>query len=1399
MSEATSDEEATVASALDHPWHLLEDARASRESSKKQLIALLEQVGVSDRRVREDYEGRFAIELLQNAHDACFDDDLVGQAWFVLTESALLVGNQGRPFDGDRITALTRLGASTKRTDNQRRVIGYKGIGFSSVFSVTNRPQISSDGIFFGFDRAKADEAILAHLGRRAKHLAARCFPFRLTEEDFESDVDAVGALHAQGAVTVIRLPLDRQSVDEVSEVVSRSLTAEALLFMPHLDALTVEDASGSRRWKRTEGKPVGPGSLVHLDGDDGQRRSWLTASSTVEAPAETRHLEDDIWHTVEWLNASVALPWSGNKIDPDRGPQTLHVYFPTDDQVGRALLAHGDFFLHSSRRFVQDTGPGGKVTEAVGRGVVELAVQLAEAVAGRGGELLQALAYTSPPSGYGATLSALLDERLRQARIVRSHTRNSVLRAADLSVLETHLVPDEHRRLFDALRDPHTLVAFDDDSGPASALLQTLGVDTLSPSETAERLSMAKVRGSYDDAIRLLRDWYESLNANAKRTVRASLTGNATVRDEAGKWRPASEVRRYERDLPTPPLRLRPARLRVPSGFDLNAFVNTALNVQPLTAATLFDDVLTGVADAGSVTATETRKTLRFLLEVYRKHPDAFDRDDERLGEVRVPTRAIPDRRGGRPDWRPANRAYFPSAVTGDRLTEELYAGFGEAEFIDIASTGLTGPDVAPFLQALGVLAAPRLIEHDIDTADPVGLSPLAKEWIASEGVQSAACTRHQRFAAKVSTTIIDRFDRLVADRDVERNRRLADVIARLEEPGGESATVSCGLSSCYHRGRVPGLQSWLMSTQEWIPTRDGGPLRWAQPSRAWYGVPKSQLVLPRAQLDDQVAERLGCVSFGKPTVDAVEAALRSLSRRYASLGDAPSEIVSTADLLIDRLENALTPQTARRQRVPLPGVLDGARCWSTRPIVADVQGVDCLPQVTLLPEGAWPAVASAYELQRASEVVSWEIRISEAAVTDLVLDDQTRAELVALLTRKSDRNVVARLVGRLAEQPVASVYLDLRLGEASHARTPLLSFFLTRKVDPATEKLTGGTLFTTPDTPGDFYLLAAELADYLGSGQPDLIHSYFTARGQVLRRERVDEARIEEARAALETIPFEDVQPINLVSDPSELFVIPDPATTEGETADDEEPADFSSAWPSAPPQQRQADSTRDQRRGDSGTGPPEDGAAAGLGARPSSGAGGSGSRSGAPPELRMWATHDGTEISFTETTPQPAPFGSYTPQMRNERPAPTSTDESLADAIDEVDDRAMNLVRAFGESLDARVERVDRQYRGWDMEFHFDDEWWPVEVKGMAQESRGFVITRNELLAARTEPHYRFVVVTGLRAGRGQLAMVRAESEHLESANLEPLSWLVTPWRGLPIESEHIWAIEHVDQAT
>src|SRR5205814_5816565 len=126
------------------------------------------------------------------------------------------------------------------------------------------------------------------------------------------------------------------------------------------------------------------------------------------------------LWADVRELEAAVAVPWRKGP-DPDAGEQRLHVYFPTDDELGRALLIHGVFYVDSGRRHIEKQGPGGDVSRAVAAAAAKLAATLAESIAAQGGQpLLECLAQTGHAAGFGETMGELLQDALRGARIAR-------------------------------------------------------------------------------------------------------------------------------------------------------------------------------------------------------------------------------------------------------------------------------------------------------------------------------------------------------------------------------------------------------------------------------------------------------------------------------------------------------------------------------------------------------------------------------------------------------------------------------------------------------------------------------------------------------------------------------------------------------------------------------------------------------------------------------------------------------------------------------------------------------------------------------------------------------------------------------------------------------------------
>ena len=96
----------------------------------------------------------FILELLQNAEDAGLGLQSSGTFEVIINQSRAKVIHNGRPFSEEDARALCGI-RSSKKPENG--TLGYLGIGFKSVFKVTDCPEIYSGGFQFKFDRNYKD------------------------------------------------------------------------------------------------------------------------------------------------------------------------------------------------------------------------------------------------------------------------------------------------------------------------------------------------------------------------------------------------------------------------------------------------------------------------------------------------------------------------------------------------------------------------------------------------------------------------------------------------------------------------------------------------------------------------------------------------------------------------------------------------------------------------------------------------------------------------------------------------------------------------------------------------------------------------------------------------------------------------------------------------------------------------------------------------------------------------------------------------------------------------------------------------------------------------------------------------------------------------------------------
>lgn len=100
----------------------------------------------------------FVLELVQNADDNSYLDptpspasSFVPSLKFTLSKHCIIVLNNETGFSEKNIRAICDVGRSTK-DHNASGYIGQKGIGFKSVFRVTETPEVHSRGYHIRFD-----------------------------------------------------------------------------------------------------------------------------------------------------------------------------------------------------------------------------------------------------------------------------------------------------------------------------------------------------------------------------------------------------------------------------------------------------------------------------------------------------------------------------------------------------------------------------------------------------------------------------------------------------------------------------------------------------------------------------------------------------------------------------------------------------------------------------------------------------------------------------------------------------------------------------------------------------------------------------------------------------------------------------------------------------------------------------------------------------------------------------------------------------------------------------------------------------------------------------------------------------------------------------------------------
>lgn len=304
---------------------LAPDAEAAAEGMRRKLSSAL-------RLLSDDLystKTHFVLELIQNADDNAYEIGVAPEIQIGISPSTLRIWNNEQGFTHENVRALCSVGESTK--SKKVGFIGEKGIGFKSVFQVSDTPEIHSNGFHFRFNMSNPEE----HLGYVVPHWI----------EPEES---------ISGRGTTIILPAKAR--ESFTHAVLSELDARLLLFL--------------RKLRRIELRT--PGEEVSMQRLDAAGFAVLQTDRHIHGSEATRTRQSYLH-----VSTSVSMVATPDDKRPEALDSEMILAFPVDE-AGKALATpdcatfaflpirtfgfrfcvQADFLLSSAREDIQTARP---------------------------------------------------------------------------------------------------------------------------------------------------------------------------------------------------------------------------------------------------------------------------------------------------------------------------------------------------------------------------------------------------------------------------------------------------------------------------------------------------------------------------------------------------------------------------------------------------------------------------------------------------------------------------------------------------------------------------------------------------------------------------------------------------------------------------------------------------------------------------------------------------------------------------------------------------------------------------------------------------------------------------------------------------------------------------------
>lgn len=316
-----------------HIREICDDYRRSSDRTRDSLAGAIDRLQKAFSR-----RGHFIMEFIQNA-----DDAKANQLVVYVSNDKVQVFNNGQPFEPKDVESICKVGRSSKTVEDY---IGYLGVGFKSVFLISENPQIYSTTYRFKFNK---------YHWAKPETLPWQIMPIWI-KEPFDEKWN-----------TTFVIPLKNPEIADLirNEISPDSLNVRMMLFLKGLKEIIIKDGKNHERkiMKKTtkESENYGICEIEEKSGESLTMERWVTFRKLCDVPSEVS--EDFItkeWERDEVRSREVVVAFKLNeKNELEEVEGTAHIgvfsFLPLKEEreIGLKFLLQADFLTAPGREVI--------------------------------------------------------------------------------------------------------------------------------------------------------------------------------------------------------------------------------------------------------------------------------------------------------------------------------------------------------------------------------------------------------------------------------------------------------------------------------------------------------------------------------------------------------------------------------------------------------------------------------------------------------------------------------------------------------------------------------------------------------------------------------------------------------------------------------------------------------------------------------------------------------------------------------------------------------------------------------------------------------------------------------------------------------------------------------------